>query len=411
MGRLMSDPPPSTGWATFPTALGHCGIAWEGSQVLRLCLPERTGRALHPRLIEATGSRRPATPPAAVGQVMERVRRHFAGQMQDFSAVPLQLADVPAFWRQVYAAARAIPAGETRTYGQLASAIGSPGSARAVGQALGHNPVALIIPCHRVQAAGGKSGGFSAPGGLATKARMLALEGCSLEPPLVLHLPRALRAAQEALGKADPALGRLMRGRPPLALERRGDGSAYGVLLRAIVHQQLRPAAAQTILKRVQALFPGAVVPHPQALLATPDADLRAAGLSRAKTAALKDLARHAQAGDVPSEEAMRRMTDDAIVKRLTGIRGIGQWTAEMLLIFYLGRQDVLPVHDYALRAAMQRAFRLRSLPTQRHMERLGQRWRPYRTVAALALWDFLATSFPVRGAALRSSSHPRGAD
>jgi len=114
-------------------------------------------------------------------RVIERVRHHLAGRLRDFSAVLLDLDGLPTFTRRVYEAARAVPAGQTVTYGELAARCGSPGGARAVGQAMARNPVALIIPCHRVLAAGGRLGGFSGPGGLDLKVRMLALEGVSLD--------------------------------------------------------------------------------------------------------------------------------------------------------------------------------------------------------------------------------------
>lgn len=137
------------------------------------------------------GMRGPATPPAEIARVIKMVRLHLEGKPQDFRGVPLDLEGAGPFARKVYEAAQYIPAGETRTYGEIAKALNQPGAAQAVGQALGRNPIPLIIPCHRVLAAAGKPGGFSAPGGKTTKARLLALEGVTLDPPSPPKLQRA----------------------------------------------------------------------------------------------------------------------------------------------------------------------------------------------------------------------------
>jgi len=167
----------------FETALGSCGIAWtesaDGTAVVALALPEAACELTERRLAGVSGSRKPDAPPPQVAQIIERLCKHLEGSAQDFRDVPLDLEGADPFARQVYAAAREIPAGETRSYGEIAKSIGQPAAAQEVGKALARNPIALIIPCHRVLAAGGKPGGFSAHGGLSTKARLLALEGSS----------------------------------------------------------------------------------------------------------------------------------------------------------------------------------------------------------------------------------------
>src|SRR3989442_11734152 len=129
------------------------------------------------RMARNSGARKASAPPPRIAEVIEKVRKHLQGEIQDFRDIAIDLDGADPFARQVYAAAREIPAGETRTYGALAKALGQAAPARDVGQALARNPIALIIPCHRVVAAGGKPGGFSAHGGRATKARMLGIEG------------------------------------------------------------------------------------------------------------------------------------------------------------------------------------------------------------------------------------------
>jgi O-6-methylguanine DNA methyltransferase len=166
-------------YCLFETTLGSCGIAWtqDAERVVLFQLPESTAKRTEARIAASAVADRASSPPAAMAAVIERIVMHLEGHADDFRDVELNLDESPKFARQVYAAARDVLPGQTTTYGKLAESIGRPHAARAVGQALGRNPIALIIPCHRVLAAGSKPGGFSAHGGLATKARMLAIEG------------------------------------------------------------------------------------------------------------------------------------------------------------------------------------------------------------------------------------------
>jgi methylated-DNA-[protein]-cysteine S-methyltransferase len=147
--------------------------------VTLLQLPEATTEKTAARVVRSTGASKASKPPPPIAEVIERLCKHLKGDIQDFRDIPIDLEGAAPFARQVYEAARRIPPGQTTTYGELAKAVGHRGAARAVGHALARNPIALIIPCHRVLAAGSKPGGFSAHGGLATKARMLAIEGLS----------------------------------------------------------------------------------------------------------------------------------------------------------------------------------------------------------------------------------------
>ena len=161
----------------------------------------------------------------------------------------------------------------------------------------------------------------------------------------------------------------------------------FDALAESIAYQQLSGKAAATIFGRVRALYPKRKWLDPEQLLATPDETLRAAGLSRAKTAALKDLAAKTIDGTVPAGRALIRMTDDEIITRLTAVRGIGRWTVEMLLLFDLGRPDVWPVDDYGVRKGFAKTFRRRKLPTPKQLMKFGEKWRPYRSVAAWYFW------------------------
>ena len=164
----------------------------------------------------------------------------------------------------------------------------------------------------------------------------------------------------------------------------------FDALAESIAYQQLTGKAAATIFARVRALYPKRKWLDPKQLLATPDETLRAAGLSRAKTAALKDLAAKTIDGTVPSGRALVRMTDDEIITRLTTVRGIGRWTVEMLLLFDLGRPDVWPVDDYGVRKGFAKTFGRRKLPSPKQLMKFGEKWRPYRSVAAWYFWRAL---------------------
>jgi methylated-DNA-[protein]-cysteine S-methyltransferase len=185
------------GFAFFPTAIGACALVWRGGAVIGAALPEEDEGTAPARLVRRFPDAEEAAPPPFVVDAIERIQRLLAGEAANLSAIPLDLSAADDFERRVYAVTRAIPRGEVRTYGDVAAAIGAPGAARAVGAALGRNPIPIVVPCHRVLAAQGKSGGFSAPGGTATKFRMLAIEGARREDDSGLFetLPLAVKPA------------------------------------------------------------------------------------------------------------------------------------------------------------------------------------------------------------------------
>jgi len=164
----------------------------------------------------------------------------------------------------------------------------------------------------------------------------------------------------------------------------------FDALAESIAYQQLSGKAAATIFGRVRALYPRGKYLDPEKILATPDESFRAAGLSRSKIAAVKDLAAKTIDGTVPSARAIARMSDEEIILRLTEVRGIGRWTVEMLLLFDLGRPDVWPVDDYGVRKGFAKIFGRRKLPTPKQLMKFGEKWRPYRSVAAWYFWRAL---------------------
>lgn len=168
----------------FETAMGFCAIAWSADGIARFQLPARSADEADRLMRRRAPSAAQAIPPEAVAAVVAAARRYFEGEATDFSAVALDLADENPFFAEIYAALREVGWGETTTYGALAKEVGAGReAARDVGEAMARNPAPLIIPCHRVLAAGGKIGGFSAPGGSKTKARMQELEGVHVGPP------------------------------------------------------------------------------------------------------------------------------------------------------------------------------------------------------------------------------------
>ncbi|MEY9627266.1 methylated-DNA--[protein]-cysteine S-methyltransferase [Sinorhizobium fredii] len=176
----------------FETAAGFCGIAWSERGITRFQLPTKSAEATERLLLRRQPGAEPQVPPPAIAEAVREVKRYFEGKETDFSEFELDLEEQDAFFKEIYAATRKIAWGQTTTYGALAKALGAgPEVARDVGQAMAKNPVALIIPCHRVLAAGGKVGGFSAPGGASTKLRMLEMEGVRVGPP---------EPAQQSLG-------------------------------------------------------------------------------------------------------------------------------------------------------------------------------------------------------------------
>jgi 3-methyladenine DNA glycosylase/8-oxoguanine DNA glycosylase len=192
------------------------------------------------------------------------------------------------------------------------------------------------------------------------------------------------------LAESDARLGELMERVGPFTMRPVPTQSLFAALARSIVYQQLSGKAAGTILGRTVQLFAPRRFPTPRDLLQAPAERLRAAGLSAAKTAALKDLAAKTLDGTVPSLAHIRRMDDEAIIERLTEVRGIGRWTVEMLLIFRLGRSDILPVTDLGVRKGFGLTFRRGRLPDVSAMLRRGERWRPYRSVASWYMWRAL---------------------
>jgi len=203
-------------------------------------------------------------------------------------------------------------------------------------------------------------------------------------------VPHALwqRAAVRHLKRADPVLANIIERVGPNRFGAHGAGSHLDALVRSIVSQQLSTSAASTIHSRLLALV-GVPNPLPEQWLALNDPAMRVAGLSRQKIAYIRDLARHVQDGELPMAK-LHEMSDDEVIEALTRVKGIGVWTAQMFLMFRLGRPDILPVLDLGIRNAFRRAYRLRKDPTAKRMHVIAKSWAPYRSVASWYLWQSL---------------------
>jgi DNA-3-methyladenine glycosylase II len=194
-------------------------------------------------------------------------------------------------------------------------------------------------------------------------------------------------AAAHKVLKTDPIMAHLIEKALHYQPDARTEQTPFEVLARAIAHQQLHATAARNILNRFVALYDGTEFPLPQHVVETETARLRGVGFSQAKVAALKDLAAKALSGVVPAPHALDDLSDEEIIERLTEVRGIGRWTVEMMLMFHMQRPDVLPVDDFGVRNGFRLAYGLKGMPTPKALAQFGERWKPFRSIAAWYLW------------------------
>ncbi|GAA0591571.1 DNA-3-methyladenine glycosylase [Craurococcus roseus] len=212
--------------------------------------------------------------------------------------------------------------------------------------------------------------------------------GAAAAPAARTRAPRPPGWSAEAAShlRRDPVLRKVVAEIGPCTL-RPAKREPYEALVRAIAHQQVHGRAAEAILGRFLALFPGHAFPPPELVLGTPPEAIRACGFSGAKLASIRDIAEKAVGGLVPTRRASHRLPDEALIERLCAIRGVGRWTVEMLLIFTLGRQDVLPVDDFGVREGWRVAAGLDAQPKPKELARIGEAWAPWRSAAAWYLW------------------------
>lgn len=195
------------------------------------------------------------------------------------------------------------------------------------------------------------------------------------------------KTALKHLAAVDPVMRKLIRAVGACELKPETKRSPFQSLVQAVAHQQLNGTAADTILTRFKKLFPGKKFPHPEDLAKVTDEQIRACGFSFSKIAAIRDIAAKTLDGTIPSSRAIAKLSDEEIVTRLTEARGVGRWTVEMLLIFQLGREDVLPVDDFGVRNGFRLAYKKREMPKPKALAAFGAKWSPHRTTAAWYLW------------------------
>lgn len=396
----------STRITIFDTVIGTCGIAWNTTGIVGISLPEATPSMTQERLHNRFNGAIESAPSKKVQRIIRKITALLDGRPVDFNAVPLDTHGVPEFHRRVYEFIRTIPAGSTLSYGEVAARLGKPGAARAVGQAMRRNPFPIIVPCHRVVAANGKLGGFSANGGITTKLRLLQIEGGSnrlieksVTDTLLDNSDKVLPSANQAktfnanlglkhLRLADATMAALIKKVGPFCLTINRTQDLFLALAEAIIYQQLHAKAATTIFNRVCSLFPltGDYFTA-RDIARCSDDKLRSAGLSKNKLLALRDLSSKVLEGSLPDIQSLEELDDESIVKQLTAVRGIGRWTVEMLLIFRLGRPDVLPVDDFGVRKGFMLVYQLPDMPSPKELKIYGERWAPYRSIASWYLW------------------------
>ena len=430
-------------------SIGPCAITWsaQGLYAVRLL-------ATAPPLGTAQPERLPSLAgPSWLPVLAAGLRDLLTGGTPMLDAIPLDLSGIPPFHLRVYEALRKVQPGERITYSELAGRAGNPKGARAVGQAMRHNRHLLVIPCHRVLPRHGGTGGFSAPGGTTLKEHLLHLEqrahnhavapsavprtpsSCEVpQPPgqpatpglpasaaplrgshlgsehrtgqprsqrgprektqLTKALPslweeRNLEHATRVLLRKDRSLGKLISSLGPCTLTPPAGKDAFAALCEAIIYQQLAGAAARAITRRFCLEVGGGDYPSPSQVLAASEAQLQACGLSPAKRSCIVELATQVQLGALDLSRLIYQPDAD-ISQTLRRIRGIGPWTVQMLLMFWMGRPDVLPCSDLGIRKAMAALWTSGTLPSSHEVEAYGQRWAPWRTVASWYLWRSL---------------------
>lgn len=350
---------------SFPTRLGVMKLTRKQGRVVSLVFADQ-----------------PVSPSRSV--LAERIQNHLSGQPQDFGDVELDLSSLSAFSRSVYEEARKLKSGQTTTYGQLAGAIGKPRGAQAVGGAMGRNPILLLIPCHRVLGSQGSLGGFSAPGGTATKELLLAAEGYGTES---LWSEGEMKRAKDHLS-ACSKLGPVVAAVGECTLEPLYPTSPFGALARAVLYQQLATSAARAIENRVKKLG-SQPFPTPLELQNLSHETLREAGVSGPKIATLKRLAQATLRGELRPDR-LYLSPNSRVEAEVSKIKGLGAWSARMFLLFHLGRRDIFPVKDLGIRKGVQALFSLDALPAPGYMERKARQWAPYRSLASWYLWRSL---------------------
>ena len=372
-----------SGIYVFDTQIGHCGFAWKAHTIDHFQLPEEDAQATRALLCSKTDNRKVfSRAPKPFAGLAKRVRSHLKGNPDSFKDIKVDPGARSEFTKKVYAKLRTVKPGKVVTYGQLAKMAGSPKAARAVGSAMASNPIPLIIPCHRVITSDRKLGGFSAHGGIMTKAHILFAEG------VVLNAQH--KKGMEHLGRVDKKMKQMIARMGPYLATEMSNTNPYESLVQAIIYQQLSYKAAASIANKFRTMYGEGKYPNAEVVTKLSEEQLRKSGISIRKAGFIKGVARHALAGKL-NLAVLGQLDDEQVISSLCEIKGIGRWSAQMFLLFNLGRLDVWPVDDLGLQNALVFAYGLSRKPNPATMEKYSQKWKPYRSMAAWYLWKNLA--------------------
>ncbi len=367
------------GMHVFDTSIGRCAIGWTKKGIDMCRLPANEDDELVHILHSGFPKREIVKiPPKEIRKVKKRIQGHFKNKNDSLVDIKLDLSSASPFGQKVYKALRKIPPGQTITYGDLAKNIGKPKSARAIGRAMGTNPIPIIIPCHRVLAKAGKPGGFSAPAGISMKIIILHKEGVIFN--------KKHEKGMRFVEKSNPLFEKIVKNVGPYTAPYGSISRPYESLVNSIMYQQISVKAASSIARKFIAMYGDGKYPVAKVMKELNDAEFREAGVSRQKAGYLRDLATKVSNGDVDLRR-ISRMDDEKVISELTKIRGIGRWSAQMFLIFHLGRLDIWPVDDLGLQKGVQKVLNLKEKPDKKSLVEIGRRWAPYRSIATWYLW------------------------
>ncbi len=322
--------------------------------------------------------------PRSLVSWVKKIQSYFAGKSCDFKNIPLDLQLCTDFQRKVLSELMKIESGQTLSYAEISRRLGTRGY-QAVGSAVGSNPVPLLIPCHRVLATGGAPGGFSSPGGLKTKQRMLALEGIDLfssRPVTFFDKDFNPAKAKRELAKLDSRLAKVIKIAPDFNPGKSRPEAPLRALAKSIVYQQLSGKAAATIWGRVVDLCGKNL----ERASSCSHEELRSAGLSNNKARALSELVSR----NIPSLALFKKMSDQQVIDEISSYRGLGAWSAQMFLIFNLGRMDVFAPADLGLQKGRCEIFKLNMTKNEKELELWARKFSPHRTLLSWYLWRSL---------------------
>ncbi len=350
---------------------------------IKLCLPDSSEREQLKALKDTRFQNvKVRATPKALAPWVRKIESFFKGEEVDFSKIPVNLKYCTDFQARVLKELMKIPYGKTLSYGDIASALQTKGH-QAVGSAVGANPLPLVIPCHRVLGKANATGGFSSPGGLRTKEKLLRLEGVELFAPVsYFDSDFDLSKAKRELRALAPELSKLLKKAPDFDPGKKRPEAPLRALAKSIVYQQLSGKAAATIWSRVTDLC-GKNLERAHGF--TPE-ELRTAGLSQNKAQALLELSQR----EIPTLSQFKKMRNEEVIAEISSYRGLGVWSAQMFLIFNLGRMDIFAPADLGLQKGRALVFDYAFSKNQKELELWARAYAPWRTLLAWYLWRSL---------------------